>query len=67
MRPRRPLLRGQAWAKVQEATQELQGQLRSLKFEDPSEGQEKVTKKVRRLLSPNSLPQKARCCLEFTC
>jgi len=36
---------GQSWAKVREATQELQGQLRSLKFEVPSEGQEKICKK----------------------
>jgi V-type H+-transporting ATPase subunit A len=38
---------GQSWAKVREATQELQAQLRSLKFELPSDGQEKVCKKVR--------------------
>lgn len=37
---------GLTWAKVRDATQDLQGQLRSLKFELPSEGREKVTKKV---------------------
>jgi V-type H+-transporting ATPase subunit A len=36
---------GQSWAKVREATQDLQAQLRSLKFEVPSEGEEKITKK----------------------
>lgn len=38
---------GQTWTKVREATQELQGQLRSLKFEVPSEGQDVITKRVR--------------------
>lgn len=37
---------GQSWAKVREATQDLQAQLRSLKFEVPSEGKEKICKKV---------------------
>lgn len=37
---------GQSWAKVREATGELQSQLRSMKFEVPSEGEEKITKKV---------------------
>lgn len=37
---------GQSWAKIREATQELQAQLRSLKFELPSEGQEAISKKV---------------------
>ncbi|OTB14050.1 hypothetical protein K445DRAFT_319584 [Daldinia sp. EC12] len=36
---------GQSWAKVREATSDLQAQLRSLKFELPSEGEEVVTKK----------------------
>ncbi|KUI63852.1 V-type proton ATPase catalytic subunit A [Cytospora mali] len=36
---------GQSWAKVRDATQDLQGELRSLKFELPSDGQEAVTKK----------------------
>jgi len=39
------IAQGQSWAKVREATQDLQGQLRSLKFELPSEGQEKISKK----------------------
>lgn len=46
------IAQGQTWAKVREATQELQGQLRSLKFEVPTEGQEKICKKVGSLLSP---------------
>ncbi|KAI2622179.1 V-type ATPase [Hypomontagnella submonticulosa] len=37
---------GQSWAKVREATSDLQAQLRSLKFELPSEGQEAISKKV---------------------
>jgi V-type H+-transporting ATPase subunit A len=45
------IAQGQSWAKVREATGELQAQLRQLKFELPSEGQEKVTKKVSRYIS----------------
>jgi vacuolar-type H+-ATPase catalytic subunit A/Vma1 len=37
---------GQSWAKVREATSEIQNQLRSMKFEVPSEGEEKISKKV---------------------
>jgi vacuolar-type H+-ATPase catalytic subunit A/Vma1 len=37
---------GHAWAKVRESTSEIQAALRSMKFELPSEGEEKVTKKV---------------------
>ncbi|KAI1635756.1 ATP synthase alpha/beta family, nucleotide-binding domain-containing protein [Biscogniauxia mediterranea] len=36
---------GQSWAKVREATSDLQAQLRSLKFEVPSDGEDVVTKK----------------------
>ncbi|KAK4193026.1 V-type proton ATPase catalytic subunit A [Podospora australis] len=36
---------GQSWAKIRDATQDLQGQLRRLKFEIPDEGQEKICKK----------------------
>ncbi|ROV89588.1 hypothetical protein VMCG_09941 [Cytospora schulzeri] len=36
---------GQSWAKVRDATQDLQAELRSLKFELPSDGQEAVCKK----------------------
>ncbi|KAI0116812.1 V-type ATPase [Daldinia grandis] len=36
---------GQSWSKVREATSDLQAQLRSLKFELPSEGQEAISKK----------------------
>lgn len=37
---------GHAWPKVRDATSEIQSQLRSMKFELPSDGEEKVTKKV---------------------
>ena len=40
------IAQGQSWAKVREATQDLQSQLRSLKFEVPTEGQDKICKKV---------------------
>ncbi|KAH8898538.1 V-type ATPase [Thozetella sp. PMI_491] len=39
------ITQGQTWAKVRDATQELQSQLKSLKFEAPSEGEEKICKK----------------------
>ncbi|KAH6850720.1 ATP synthase alpha/beta family, nucleotide-binding domain-containing protein [Chaetomium sp. MPI-CAGE-AT-0009] len=39
------IAQGLSWAKVRDATQELQGQLRSLKFEVPSDGQEVICKK----------------------
>ncbi|KAK0626855.1 ATP synthase alpha/beta family, nucleotide-binding domain-containing protein [Immersiella caudata] len=39
------IAQGQSWTRVREATQELQGQLRQLKFEVPTEGQEKICKK----------------------
>lgn len=41
------IAQGQSWAKVREATQDLQAQLRSLKFELPGDGEEVVSKKVR--------------------
>ena len=37
---------GQTWAKVRDATSELQADLRGLKFEAPTEGEEVITKKV---------------------
>ncbi|KAK4114573.1 V-type ATPase [Canariomyces notabilis] len=39
------IAQGQSWARVREATQQLQAQLRSLKFEVPSEGEDKICKK----------------------
>ncbi|GJN72467.1 H(+)-transporting V1 sector ATPase subunit A [Purpureocillium lilacinum] len=36
---------GQSWAKIREATSDLQAKLRQLKFELPSDGEEAVTKK----------------------
>ncbi|KAL1799047.1 hypothetical protein ACET3X_003084 [Alternaria dauci] len=41
---------GHAWSKVRDATSEIQSQLRSMKFELPSDGEEKVTKKYEELL-----------------
>jgi vacuolar-type H+-ATPase catalytic subunit A/Vma1 len=41
---------GQSWAKVREATSQIQSQLRSMKFEVPDEGQEKISKKYEQLL-----------------
>ncbi|WDK12341.1 V-type ATPase [Colletotrichum graminicola] len=37
---------GQSWAKIREATGDLQGKLRQLKFELPDDGQAAVTKKA---------------------
>ncbi|RYP77111.1 hypothetical protein DL771_001401 [Monosporascus sp. 5C6A] len=39
------IAQGQSWAKVREATAQLQAKLRSLKFELPSEGEEAISKK----------------------
>ncbi|OHE96782.1 V-type ATPase [Colletotrichum orchidophilum] len=39
------IAQGQSWAKVREATGDLQAKLRQLKFEVPSEGQEAIEKK----------------------
>jgi len=41
---------GITWGKIREATSEIQSQLRSMKFEVPSEGEEKITKKYEALL-----------------
>ncbi|KFA75562.1 hypothetical protein S40288_10114 [Stachybotrys chartarum IBT 40288] len=43
------IAQGQSWAKVREATSELQGQLRQLKFEVPTEGEDVVTKKYEKI------------------
>ncbi|KAI1262524.1 ATP synthase alpha/beta family, nucleotide-binding domain-containing protein [Xylariaceae sp. FL1019] len=40
------IAQGQSWAKVREATGDLQAQLRSLKFENPNDGEEPIVKKV---------------------
>ena len=37
---------GHSWAKVRESTSSIQNGLRSMKFELPSEGEEKISKKV---------------------
>ncbi|KAJ2987160.1 hypothetical protein NUW58_g4658 [Xylaria curta] len=39
------IAQGQSWSKVREATSDLQAQLRSLKFEDPNDGEETICKK----------------------
>ncbi|KAI1332015.1 V-type ATPase [Xylariaceae sp. FL0255] len=39
------IAQGQSWSKVRETTSDLQAQLRSLKFENPSDGQESISKK----------------------
>ncbi|KAL9117122.1 MAG: hypothetical protein Q9187_006345, partial [Circinaria calcarea] len=41
---------GHSWGKVREATSDLQSQLRSMKFEVPNEGEEKISKKYDELL-----------------
>lgn len=43
------IAQGQSWAKVRDATQDLQGKLRSLKFEVPSDGQDVICKRVSRV------------------
>ena len=40
---------GQSWAKVREATSDIQKSLRDMKFELPTDGEEKVTKKLEEL------------------
>ncbi|KAI0977044.1 ATP synthase alpha/beta family, nucleotide-binding domain-containing protein [Xylaria arbuscula] len=39
------IAQGQSWSKVREATSDQQAQLRSLKFEDPNDGEEAICKK----------------------
>ncbi|KAI0490540.1 V-type ATPase [Xylaria cf. heliscus] len=39
------IAQGQSWSKVREATSDLQAQLRSLKFEDPNDGEDVICKK----------------------
>ncbi|EMC93826.1 hypothetical protein BAUCODRAFT_150075 [Baudoinia panamericana UAMH 10762] len=41
---------GQSWVKVREATADIQNRLRSMKFEVPSEGEEKVGKRYEDLM-----------------
>ncbi|KAI1103076.1 V-type ATPase [Jackrogersella minutella] len=43
------IAQGQSWAKVREATSDLQAQLRQLKFELPSDGEEAVSKKYENI------------------
>jgi vacuolar-type H+-ATPase catalytic subunit A/Vma1 len=59
---------GHSWPKVRDATSEIQNQLRSMKFEVPSEGEEAITKKVRSvqtlrfLVLTNKLRSTSSCC-----
>jgi V-type H+-transporting ATPase subunit A len=41
---------GQSWAKIREATGDIQSGLRSMKFEIPEDGEEKITKKYEELM-----------------
>ncbi|KAI9731946.1 MAG: H(+)-transporting V1 sector ATPase subunit A [Cirrosporium novae-zelandiae] len=41
---------GQSWTKIREATGDIQSQLRNMKFEVPSEGEEKISKKYDNIL-----------------
>ncbi|KAH8652402.1 V-type proton ATPase catalytic subunit A [Xylariales sp. PMI_506] len=43
------IAQGQSWAKVRDATSDLQAKLRTLKFEEPSEGEEAVCKKYEKI------------------
>ena len=40
------IAQGHAWSKVRESTSDIQSQLRNMKFEVPSEGEEQISKKV---------------------
>jgi len=44
------IAQGHSWAKVRESTAEIQSELRSMKFELPTDGEEAVTKKYEDLL-----------------
>ena len=48
----RAIAQGHNWAKVRESTGCIQSELRSMKFEVPSEGEEKMSKKVRERCPP---------------
>ncbi|KAK9419820.1 putative H(+)-transporting two-sector ATPase [Seiridium unicorne] len=43
------IAQGQAWNKVRDATSDLQAKLRTLKFEEPSDGEEAVCKKYEQI------------------
>lgn len=44
------IAQGHSWNKVRDSTADIQGSLRKMKFELPSEGQEKITKKYEELM-----------------
>lgn len=44
------IAQGQSWSKVREATSDIQNSLRSMKFEVPDEGEEKITGKYEELM-----------------
>ncbi|KAI9851998.1 MAG: H(+)-transporting V1 sector ATPase subunit A [Thelocarpon superellum] len=41
---------GQSWSKVREATSDIQSRLRSMKFEIPDEGEDKISQKYEQLM-----------------
>lgn len=43
------IAQGQSWNKVRDSTSDLQGKLRMLKFEEPGEGEEAVSKKYEQI------------------
>lgn len=55
---------GQSWNKVREATSDLQSQLRSMKFELPSEGEEAIVAKVSHNTVTNPRIEKFTNCAE---
>ena len=46
----RVISQGQSWTKVRESTSDIQSELRSMKFELPSDGEEAIGKKYEELL-----------------
>jgi V-type H+-transporting ATPase subunit A len=53
---------GQSWSKVREATSDLQTQLRQLKFEIPSDGEEAISKKVCALVNVQNFARRIDVC-----
>ena len=49
------IAQGHSWSKVRESTSSIQNDLRNMKFEVPSEGEEKISKKVKEPCFPPRL------------
>ena len=47
------IAQGRSWSKVRESTSSIQTDLRNMKFEVPSEGEEKISKKVKEPVLPS--------------